>query len=188
MAAGDDGDCKGFLVAAAVGNFDHAMTGQRGQGGDDRGVIGRHTQHGRAGGIVGAGTAVFAAAHVGREAVVIADLDGFRDVEISGHRDASKHRIDGVMAGRRLVRPACTIIGQIADHDIIALHLLAVDMQDQTGVLVVEDLLVGRYRLCLVVAVVQRQPVGHHAPPDRIGHVDRIGQVGDLVLGLRVGE
>ena len=114
---------------------------------------------------------------------MVGDLHARWGREVRRDGDAAEHRVDGVPPVRRHVRPRCAVVAQVADHDGVARHLVAVDVEHDARVDVVHRL--ARRR---TGAVVERLVRVERATPDRIGHVDRLGEMGDLVLRQRVGE
>jgi hypothetical protein len=80
VPAGLDRDRQVLLVAAAVGDLHHPVAAERGERRLDRGVVAGHAQHRRPRRIERAIPRVLAAAHVGREAVVVCDLHARRHV------------------------------------------------------------------------------------------------------------
>ena len=103
--------------------------------------------------------------------------------QIGGQRDPAQHGIDAIGPVRRDMGPGRAVVGEIAGDDGRARHLGAVDIEDDAGIGVIH-----RIRRRLARSVVERHAIVQRAPGDRIRHVDRIGEMGDLVLRLGIGE
>ena len=176
-------DVQGFAVAAAVGDLDHAVAGNRGERGGQRGVVVGHAyqrdtgwrqrQRGAA--------LVFAAADVGREALAPSEAHIGRVGRVGGQGNAAEHRVNRVDAIRRRgVGPAAGLVAEVADVDVVALDDGAVHLQNQRRVGVVQ-----RRAGAGALAVVAGQMRGEATARQRPGYVVRLGQMGDVVFGQR---
>ena len=183
LPVGHHGQGQRFRVAAAVADFHHAVAGDLGQRRVDAGLVVGHAHHQRGVGRRRQALAafVFAAAQVGAEAFVPGQAELGRVVGLGRQGDAPEHRVDGVDARRRRgVGPGGAVVAQVADHDLVALDRRAADAEQQRGFCVV----LGRRRVG-PRAVVLRQLGGQAPARERPGHMGRLGQVGDVVLGAR---